>query len=259
MGKLGKLSLSVVLALLMVVSGVMTANNQASAKTKVKVRYYQDIKNAIYTVKNSKAPVYSTAKLTHKKGTLKSFGTKVTGYYAAHITKNGKSTIYYKFKSGSKTGWVWRGNLKKYVPAEKFNEAKMDAHFVELINAQRVKAGSPKVTVDQNLYNKVTSLRAKQIVSNYSHTDSAGNFIAADLADAAGISYSTFSENIAYTTMFNGNNGTADELFHEYFFDDAASDWGHRDNILNPETTKVAVASYQVNGKVTNVMNFYAD
>lgn len=92
--------------------GILGATtSQASAKTKV--RYYQDIKNASYTVTNSKATVYTSATLKHKKGTLKSYGSKVTGYYAAHITKNGKATIYYKFKVGKKTGWVWRGYLKK--------------------------------------------------------------------------------------------------------------------------------------------------
>ncbi|GAX08046.1 serine protease [Secundilactobacillus silagincola] len=89
---------------------------QASAKTKV--RSYENIKNATYTVTKSSATVYSTASLTHKKGTLKSFGTKVTGYYAAHVTKNGKSSIYYKFKVGNKTGWVWHGYLKKAAPAQ---------------------------------------------------------------------------------------------------------------------------------------------
>lgn len=92
-------------------AGGVLVPTQASAKTKV--RSYENIKNATYTVTKSSATVYSSASLTHKKGTLKSFGTKVTGYYAAHVTKNGKSSIYYKFKVGHKTGWVWHGYLKK--------------------------------------------------------------------------------------------------------------------------------------------------
>lgn len=89
----------------------LIAPSQASAKTTL--RYYQDIKNATYTVTNKNATVYTTGTLKHKKGTMASFGTKVTGYYAAHITKNGKSSVYYKFKVGNKTGWVWHGYLKK--------------------------------------------------------------------------------------------------------------------------------------------------
>lgn len=250
--KFGKLVITLLSATL--VSSVLPLSGHASTK----VSSYENIKNATYTVTNAKATVYSSASLKHKKGTLGSYGSKVTGYYAAHVKKNNHASIYYKFKVGNKTGWVWHGYLKQAKPAEKFNEAAIDARFVELINQHRAEAGAQPVTIDSNLFQKVTLLRASQLITRYSHTDEAGNFIAADMADAAGINYWTFSENIAIDNWEGTNKATADEIFNMYFYHDADSNWGHRDNILNGETTNAAVATVYKDGQVYNVMNFYS-
>lgn len=239
----------------------LIAPSQVSAKTTL--RYYQDIKNATYTVTNKNATVYTTGTLKHKKGTMASFGTKVTGYYAAHLTKNGKSSVYYKFKVGNKTGWVWHGYLSKQAAnkpvtkTEAFDEAKVDAHLLDLVNEQRVKNGTQPVTVDQNLFNTVTMVRAKQIETSFEHEDENGNFIADDLATANNIDHSYFSENIANYYFDETNIKTADNIFYGYFYDDAESDWGHKENILSPEVTRVAIATISHAGRLYNVMNFY--
>lgn len=238
-------------------AALFTAVAPVTSQAKTRVRYYQNIKNATYTVANRHATVYTSGQLTHKKGTLGAYGSKVTAYYAAHVTKNGRSSVYYKFKVGKRTGWVWRGYLKKAKVAEKFSEAKADAEFLKLINEHRVAAGAQPVTVDSTLFQKVTLPRASQIITHFDHVDSAGNFIAADLADVAGIQYDTFSENIADESWLGTSQKTADDIFDQYFYHDADSDWGHRDNILNSRSTKVAIASVYKNGVVYNVMDFY--
>lgn len=239
-------------------AALFTLLTPVSGNAKTKVRSYENISNATYTVTNKNANVYSSAKLTHKKGKLGTYGSKVTGYYAAHVSKNGKASIYYKFKVGKSTGWVWHGYLKKAKPAEKFNEAATDARFLTLINQHRTAGGLAPVTLDSNLFQKVTLVRANQIVKNFSHTDAAGNFIASDMADAAGFNAGYFNENLAYDFWQGSNQATADDIFHMYFYDDAASDWGHRDNIMSAQATRVAVASVYHDGDVYNAMNFYS-
>lgn len=103
-----------VLLLAMVTGGVLgLETTQATAHASAHVRYYQNIKNQNATVENSNAPVWTTGSLRHRSGTMGNYGTQVEQYYAAHIRKsNGKSYVYYKFRIGKKTGWVWHGYLK---------------------------------------------------------------------------------------------------------------------------------------------------
>ncbi|MFC6255205.1 CAP domain-containing protein [Secundilactobacillus hailunensis] len=240
---------------------------QATAKTKI---HYQKMTAVTFTVLKKNATVYSSAFLTHKKGNMKSFGNKVTGYNTARVTKNGKTALYYQFKVGKKGGWIWHGYLKKgsqsikkpvtqpvtkQGQSVKFNEGKVDARFLELINQQRVKAGSKPVKVDQNLFNKVTTIRAHQIVSRFSHYDSHRKFIAEGLAKKKGLS-PHISENIAYYPYDGEGTKVADDTFNGYFYHDADSNWGHRDNILDPSMNRVAIASVYHDGYVYNVMNF---
>lgn len=84
----------------------------ASAKSGAYLRYYQNIPNKTVSVTNQNATVYTTGRLSHKAGTMRSYGSKVEEYYTAHVTKNGKASVYYKFRVGKKTGWVWHGYLK---------------------------------------------------------------------------------------------------------------------------------------------------
>ncbi|GAX02477.1 hypothetical protein IWT140_00074 [Secundilactobacillus pentosiphilus] len=99
---------------LIAAASVTLSATQASAKTTTKVRYYQNIKNRVVTVKNQKAAVYTSATLKHHHGTMKGYGKKVVAYYAAHVTQsNGHRAVYYKFRTSShKIGWVWSGYLK---------------------------------------------------------------------------------------------------------------------------------------------------
>lgn len=102
------------LSLAVVAGGVLGIGTmQTTVHASASVRYYTNIKNQNVTVTNANAPVWTTASLKHRSGTMQNYGTTVQQYYAAHIRKrNGKTYVYYKFRVGKKTGWVWHGYLK---------------------------------------------------------------------------------------------------------------------------------------------------
>ncbi|MFC6253767.1 hypothetical protein ACFP1H_04125 [Secundilactobacillus hailunensis] len=84
----------------------------ANAQARTYVRYYENIPNKTVSVTNKNAYVYNNGCLSRKMGTMRYYGSKVEEYYAAHVTKNGKTSVYYKFRVGHRTGWVWHGYLK---------------------------------------------------------------------------------------------------------------------------------------------------
>lgn len=90
--------------------GLSTSQTTAHASTYL--RYYQNIPNKQVSVTNGNAAVYTSARLSHRAGTMRYYGSKVEEYYAAHVTRNGRASVYYKFRAGHYTGWVWHGYLK---------------------------------------------------------------------------------------------------------------------------------------------------
>ncbi|GAW98679.1 hypothetical protein [Secundilactobacillus mixtipabuli] len=90
--------------------GLSTTQTTAHASTYL--RYYENIPNKTVSVTNKNAYVYNNGRLSRKMGTMRYYGSKVEEYYAAHVVKNGKASIYYKFRIGHRTGWVWHGYLK---------------------------------------------------------------------------------------------------------------------------------------------------
>lgn len=104
----------------------------------------------------------------------------------------------------------------------------------ELINKERVSAGVGTLTLDSKLC-ELAQIRAKELVSSYSHTRPDGNKYHTVLT-GNGVNYLTSGENIAYgmNTLF-----TADEVMKSWM--DSS---GHRANILNVYFGKVGVARY---------------
>ena len=120
---------------------------------------------------------------------MKSFGKVVTGYYAAHITKNGKKTVYYKFETANgKTGWAWHGYFKKFTPKEKFNVAKYNTDLLNEINSLRKKNAQLPLKVDANLQSKIAVPEANKFAKNPSNFVSQKNFQAGILAKKLGLS-----------------------------------------------------------------------
>lgn len=256
-----------VLATITLVGAMQFTQVDASAKTKV--RYYQNIKNRTALSMNAKAPVYSTARLTHKKGTLHNFPVNVTQYYAAHVTRNGKPSVYYKIKSGSKTGWVWRGWLmtvkgatnptsqsgqkkqpstpvtSKQKKEKAISASDIQSEMLTQLNAERTKRGLTPLTIDNGLQS-VADTRAPQVAANFSHYDADGNGLAEELAKQQGVNY--HGECIAYTPLgsyySNGSataKAAAQQMLYMYIYDDAASNWGHRDLLLDPSAVGVGM------------------
>ncbi|KRK98098.1 hypothetical protein FD04_GL001076 [Secundilactobacillus odoratitofui DSM 19909 = JCM 15043] len=219
-------------------AGALLVSKPANASTKTKVRYYQNIKNATYTIRNKRAVVYTTAKLNHKKvARLGEMGPKVTGYYAAHITKNGKRAVYYKFKTtyGS-TGWVWNGWLKKVtktttktipgsgnnssvdksnagdnaaIHAFTLNQSEYVNAFLSELNQERLKRGLSGLKLDVTL-TQIAKTRASEISVNFTHYDPSGVTYVSKYAKQYGINYSILGEVITQnypTAPTNRNNG----------------------------------------------------
>ncbi len=139
--------------------------------------------------------------------------------------------------------------------SEKFDENTVDSDMLQMVNTQRQNAGAQPLTVDNNLFSKVASIRVQQIQSNFSHYNADGSIAAEDLANAAGLSWN--GENIAQDNIASTNYETAKSIFDNYFYNDAASNWGHKKNILYPSFTKIAIATVvDSDGQTWNVMDF---
>lgn len=130
--------------------------------------------------------------------------------------------------------------------------------FLQDLNEERAKRNLAPVTEDTH-YDEVVEQRAALLPSNFDHVDAAGNFILEDYFNKAGISYHSIAECIAMdpwgwiTNHANKefepapNGGTsadvADNAIFEYIYDDAASNWGHRDILLNPNDKTIGVGA----------------
>ncbi|WP_461243820.1 CAP domain-containing protein [Secundilactobacillus muriivasis] len=231
-----------------------------SAKAKTTFKYYQNIKDTTCSVTYKYAPVYTTGKLTHKKGTIRSYGTKVKAYYAAHVIRDGYPYVFYKFKVGKKTGWIWNGYLR-----EKFDEARVDARLLTLVNQRRSKAGIAPLKANKTLFDKVALVRAKQLQTNFAFQDKDGHFLALKLARDNNFNFAWLHE-IIYRNADNGgiqaddvnmfsntSNKVADNIFYDYW--DHAGD---KEAILDADATGIAIATAsQKESYYQNVMEFY--
>lgn len=112
------------------------------------------------------------------------------------------------------------------------------AQIVRLVNEERAKAGLSALTVDTGL-EAAGLVRAKEIVSNFSHTRPDGTSFATAIKEQ-GVSYRGAGENIAWGQK-------SPEAVMEAWMNSA----GHRANILNEKYTRIGVGHYQ-NGSGTN-------
>ncbi|GAW98532.1 CAP domain-containing protein [Secundilactobacillus mixtipabuli] len=265
------------------------AFNTPNASAKTTIRSYQNIKNATYTVTNKHATVYKTGSLAKKTGTMQNYGSKVTGYYAVHVTRNGKASIYYKFRVGKKTGWVWHGYLKKATavkPASNTqpaagsttttdnsssNSSKSDkydfsvsgyrADFLKAVNAERAKRGIAPLKEDADL-DQMAQIRAGQTTTTHSHYDSDGSVAVDKLSKSMGIPWG--AEVIATDTLgkdfgTTNNEDVTKADIEGYIYEDAGSNWGHRDALLNPSFTKIGMGFAQEGGPDAGWSNWASD
>ncbi len=123
------------------------------------------------------------------------------------------------------------------VPDEKPDETPtvsgtLSEKVIALVNSYRAQNGLSAVTYDAALA-KAANVRAKELVSSFSHTRPNGTrcFTA---FDEAGVSYRGAGENIAM------GQSSAEEVMNDWMNSE-----GHRANILNASFTKIAVGVYE--------------
>lgn len=139
-----------------------------------------------------------------------------------------------------------------------FSISEFRQEFLKELNNERTKRGLNTVTEDSRL-DEVVQERTKLLTNNFAHVDANGKFILNDFFDKAGISRNSTSECLAMFpwgwTMDHSSNqlveaphgGTsalvADNMVYEYIYDDAASNWGHRDILLNPKDKTIGLGA----------------
>lgn len=103
---------------------------------------------------------------------------------------------------------------------------------VDLVNAERVKAGLTALAIDSGI-EAAALVRAKETEISFSHTRPDGSSFSTALTEQ-GVSFRGSGENIAW------GQRTPQEVMTGWMNSD-----GHRANILNPKFTKIGVGYYQ--------------
>lgn len=106
------------------------------------------------------------------------------------------------------------------------------AQVVDLVNAERVKAGLSELKMDADI-TAATNVRAKEIKQSFSHTRPNGSSFSTALTEQ-GISYRGSGENIAWG-----------QKSPEQVMDGWMNSDGHRANILNKNFKNIGVGYYQ--------------
>ncbi len=115
-----------------------------------------------------------------------------------------------------------------------------EAEFLNGLNAERVRAGLPPLTLDPALVEAARYRSADMAANNYfSHTAPDGTTVF-DLLDSRGVQYTWAGENLA-------RNNYPDAEAVQVALRELMASAPHRDNILNPNYTRVGVG-YAVDG-----------
>lgn len=121
---------------------------------------------------------------------------------------------------------------------DQVTESSYAREVVRLVNEERAKAGLSLVTLDQKV-EKAAQVRAKEIVTAFSHTRPDGSSFSTALKEN-GVSYKGSGENIAW------GQKTPAEVMKGWM-----NSPGHKANILNPNFKSIGVGHYQ-NGSGVN-------
>ncbi|MFC6290324.1 CAP domain-containing protein [Levilactobacillus angrenensis] len=236
------------------------ASGTASASAKVKpARVVKTTKVSAKAYHATKGKIYRTAKLTKVVHNAKNYQ-HTTFMVTKHATirkANHKKAIYYYIGKGKAKGWIWRGYLtvgkasKKVTPktvkqTAKFVADKQSQNFLAVVNQERAKLGVAPLTLNDKLTN-LANQRAKDdgAINGLSHTDAQGQLMFdKEAADFGVTGESRWSECLyasGYTSLdFNFGKDAADQ----YLYHDAASDWGHRKNLIDSDATQIGIGWY---------------
>ena len=115
------------------------------------------------------------------------------------------------------------------------SESRYISEVVRLVNSERAKEGLAALQMDSSL-NSAAQVRAKEIVTSFSHTRPNGSNCFTALSEA-GIKYNGSGENIAY------GQKTPAEVVNAWM-----NSAGHRANIMSSKFTKIGVGCHNSNG-----------
>lgn len=129
--------------------------------------------------------------------------------------------------------------------------------FLDGLNAERAKRGLSAVSEDSH-YDEVVQERTKLLPNNFSHFDSNNKFILEKCFEDANIKSASVAECIAMfpwgASVDHSTNELVQEknassalvaqgMLYEYIYNDAASNWGHRDILLNPKDKAIGLGA----------------
>lgn len=134
------------------------------------------------------------------------------------------------------TGSENNGNNNTSKPGNNVSsESQYISEVVRLVNAERAKEGLAALQMDSSL-NSAAQVRAKEIVTSFSHTRPNGSNCFTALSEA-GIKYNGSGENIAY------GQKTPAEVVNAWM-----NSAGHRANIMSSKFTKIGIGCHNSNG-----------
>ena len=129
--------------------------------------------------------------------------------------------------------------------------------FLDGLNAERADRGLSLVKEDSH-YDEVVQERTKLLPNNFSHFDSNNKFILEKCFEDANIKSASVAECIAMfpwgvsvdhstNQLVQAKNASsalvAQGMLYEYIYNDAASNWGHRDILLNPKDKTIGLGA----------------
>lgn len=151
---------------------------------------------------------------------------------------------------------------KKNAKIESFSLSEFRQEFLKKLNEERAQRGLNAVSEDANL-DEVVQNRTKLLPDNFAHVDAAGNFILNDFFNKAGVKrHSTaeclamfpwgvdvdHSDNSLLDAAKNASSAlVADNMIYEYIYNDAESNWGHRDILLDPSAKTIGLGAIAEN------------
>lgn len=274
--KLMKLTGVAVLTTVLGLATVAPVPTQAKTKT----RTLKVTKVAKKGYRATKGKIYTSTKLT--KVRAKAATTKRATLY---VTKHAKikkgnqfAAMYYYISNKKFKGWIWHGYLKRVTvkPAKVATkvtpqsttttkptttkatttnwQAQANQDFLAAVNKYRAEKHTAPLVIDSQ-FMQLAASRANDTkqLNALDHYDQAGNFIAFDRAPqfgiTSGVSECLYMES-GYDPLSVGKRAA-----YEYLYDDADSDWGHRDNLLHPESTKIGIGWAQKGDSIYNAIN----
>lgn len=153
-----------------------------------------------------------------------------TNSSSADSASSASSTVTVTVTSPSSTSST---SKKSANPTNAFSLTDYRASFMKYLNQERANRGLQPYIEDPNL-DALAQQRSTQLITNFSHFDAQGNAIADESATQFGVG--NFGAECIAQNVWD-DDSTSDSVakndVHEYIYDDAASNWGHRDILLN--------------------------